>query len=73
MAPKTPPLPPPPPSEAEPEPELPDGVYRKEISEEQLSGFYKAAYSSHEEMLTSASHFLFIVFVNTLSKNLTVF
>lgn len=56
MAPKAPPPPPPPPpAEAEPEPELPDGVYRKELSEEQLSGFYSAAYTSHDEMLTFSS------------------
>lgn len=52
MAPKAPPPSQPAPAAAQGgEPELPDGVYRKEISEEQLSGFYKAAYTSHEDMI----------------------
>ncbi|KAG0556965.1 hypothetical protein KC19_11G091300 [Ceratodon purpureus] len=60
MAPKAPPPPPPPPAAAaaEGEPELPDGVYRKEISEEQLGKFYEAAYTSHEEMIKFSLHLL---------------
>jgi hypothetical protein len=55
MAPKVPPPPPPPkaPEPPPPEPELPDGVYRKELSEEQLAGFYESAYKSQEEMMMS--------------------
>lgn len=44
-------------AEAEAGSELPDGVYRKEISEEQLSAFYEAAYTSHEDMIKFSSTF----------------
>lgn len=31
--------------------ELPDGVYRKDLTEDQLSGFYAAAYTDHQQMI----------------------
>jgi hypothetical protein len=70
MAPKAPPpLPPAPAAGAQGgEPELPDGVYRKEISEEQLSGFYKAAYTSHEEMIKFSLHLSLVLSNQNLFK-----
>lgn len=69
MAPKAPPpaAPPPPAAEGTEEPELPDGVYRKELSEEQLNGFYTAAETTHEEMLMFSFHSLLPSFLPFLS------